>query len=252
MLKKHGYLFLVALSVFLLCLAVCCGAADALAQKTSAKNDSPLVVIDAGHQKHADYAKEPVGTGAKTTKAKVSPGTRGCVTKLPEYELNLRISLKLQKELKRRGYRVLMTRTSNDVNISNSARAAIANDANADVFVRIHANGSDNPDVSGAMTLCQTKDNPYNGALYAESKALASDILDQLTISANCKKLYVWETDSMSGINWCKVPAAIVEVGHMTNPKEDALMATAQYQQKITVGIANGIDMYMSSRMALR
>ena len=61
-----------------------------------------------------------------------------------------------------------MVRTTHDVNISNSERAQVANDAGADVFIRIHANGSENPEVHGAMTICQTATNPYNAAYYED------------------------------------------------------------------------------------
>ncbi len=217
-----------------------------LKEYVEGQENGRVIVIDPGHQLKGNSNKEPVGPGASEKKAKVTSGTAGKTTGIAEYEINLEVGLKLRDELESRGYQVIMTREVHEVDMSNSERAMVANNANADAFVRIHANGSENTSVTGMMTICQTSSNPYNANLYKESKQLSECILDSAVEATGAKKQYVWETDTMSGINWAMVPSTIVEMGYMSNKEEEQKLVSDEYQHKIVIGIANGIDNYFA------
>ncbi len=204
-----------------------------------------IVVIDPGHQRKGNYDKEPNGPGSDVMKAKVSSGTRGISTGIPEYELTLAVSLYLKEELLNRGYEVIMIRETHDIDISNLERALVANEAEADAFIRVHADSSANSSAKGVLTICQTPDNPYNSEWYEENHRLSELVLDEVVKETGAKKRYIWETDTMTGINWTTVPTTILEMGFMSNPEEDELMATEEYRKKIAVGVANAIDRFL-------
>ena len=104
-----------------------------------------VVAIDPGHQGNWVNMSdtEPNGPGSSEMKAKASTGTQSPFSGKAEYELNLEISLLLKEELEKRGYEVILTREDHDAAISNSERALMAYDKGGDIYVRIHANGSD-------------------------------------------------------------------------------------------------------------
>lgn len=137
-----------------------------------------------------------------------------------------------------------MTRNTHEVNSSNAQRVQIANEAKADAFIRMHANGSKDPQVQGVMTICQTTNNLYNASMYGQSKALSTSVLGAVVETTGARKQYVWKTDTMTGINWAMVPSTIVEMGYMSHAGEERLLATEEYQDKMVQGIMQGIDQY--------
>lgn len=205
-----------------------------------------IVGIDPGHQsENIDMsATEPNGPGSSTMKAKASTGTSGSFSGLPEYQLNLNVSLLLRDILEQRGYQVVMTRTDNDTAISNKERAELVASKGAEICVRIHANGDDSSGVSGALTMCPSQQNPYVSSLYDSSNRLSQCIIDSYCAATGFQNRGIIYTDSMTGINWSTIPVTIVEMGFMTNQNDDLKMADSSFQQTMAEGIANGVDAY--------
>lgn len=204
------------------------------------------VAIDPGHQGSWVNMRdlEPLGPGSSEMKAKASTGTSGWYTGIPEYQLNLDISLALQSELQSRGYAVVMTRTDNDTSISNAERATKAYQEGGDIYVRIHANGSEDTSVNGALAMVPSSENPYVAYLADDSYTLGECILNAYCQETGFGNLGVQYYDNMTGINWSQIPVMILEMGFMTNESDDTAMADADMRVRMVNGIANGIDRY--------
>lgn len=206
---------------------------------------SAVVVIDAGHQGRGDSSLEPIGPGSSEKKPKVAGGATGVAPpRLPEGQVTLDVALKLEKALKAQGVKVIMVRRTQDVNIANSERAAVANEANATLFIRLHCDGAENSTTRGLSTLVPAR-NQWTGPIVAES-AKAGKLIHAAAVSSTgaIDRGVVGRTD-MSGFNWSKVPTVLVEMGFMSHPDESRLLYTDAYQLKLAQGIAAGILEYI-------
>ncbi len=190
------------------------------------------------------YTKEPSAPGSSEMKARASAGTAGVVSRVRESVVNLQVSLMLKDILLARGYSVLMTRESENVDISNMERAMMANEYHSAAFVRIHCNGSTDQSVKGILAVAPSAANPYVGALYEQCRALSNTILAAMSSKTGAYNRGILQSDSMSGINWSQVPVTIIEMGFMSNPTEDLLLTDSSYQLLLAAGIADGIDAY--------
>lgn len=210
-----------------------------------------IVAVDAGHQQHGISEQEPNAPGSSVMKAKLTTGTQGISTGAVEYELNLQVSLKLKQALLDRGYGVFMIRENNDCPMSNAERAVAANESGASIFIRVHANSSDNTDISGCLTMAPSAENAYVGYLAEDSQRLSALVTDAICATTGAQNRGVQSTDTMTGINWCTIPVTIVEMGFMSNPTEDQLMAQDYYRQEVAYGIANAVDQYFGKTAGL-
>ena len=201
----------------------------------------PVVVVDAGHDLRANSTTEPIGPGSTTRKIKDGGGTRGVVSGLAEAELNMRVAARLRVLLERAGVRVVMTRTrTSGASMGNIARARIANQAQAGLFLRIHADGSTDPSVRGSHTLYPALREGWTEDVYSASKRAAQIVQSEIVRALGFPDRGLQERSDFTGFNWADVPVILVEMGFMTNRTDDRRLATATYQRRAAVGLCRG------------
>ena len=222
----------------LLALAV---AVSLLAVPAAIGAQRPVVVLDPGHDLRANSATEPIGPGSSTRKIKDGGGTHGLVSGLREAELNLRVALRLRALLEHAGVKVVMTRARTaGTSIGNVARARIANRAGAALFLRIHADGSTDPAARGTHTLYPALRKGWTDDVYVTSRRAARIVQGELRSALGFPDRGLQERSDFTGFNWADVPVILAEMGFMSNPTEDRLLATDAYQRRAAVGLCRG------------
>lgn len=149
-----------------------------------------------------------------------------------EEDINLSVVLKLKPLLEEKGVEVVLTRDS-DETVSLSDRAAIANRADADLFVSIHCNYYEDDDSVNGLECYY-----YDGS--KEGKALAEGIISQLEESGEIETRNAKESNFYV-LRKTNVPAVLVEIGYLSNTQECRRLASAEYQETLAEELADSI-----------
>ena len=212
---------------------------------TPAPLEGVTIGLDPGHQQRANFSTEPIAPGEKTEKAKCSSGTRGIVTGVYEYEVNLKVALKLRRLLEQNGATVVLTRTTNNVNLSNRSRAEYFNDREVDLAILLYCNGADDTGIRGAFMLLPTKERT---SFFSENARAATTILEHYCAATGLptrKGNGIVYTATQTAFNWCTRPIICIEMGHLSNESDDLLLTNNAFQDKMAVGIYEGIFAYL-------
>ena len=217
--------------------------------------ERPLIVLDPGH-------------GGRDPGAEGQSGTL-------EDRVNLNYAVALKGILERRGYDVLLTRTD-DVYVSHEDRIGLARDRHADLFMSIHADSHADHGLRGASvyTLSERRSQRLEDEIRREGKFVlydvevsrddgVGDILLDLAQSAtlqNSDRLATSLVDNMRGtmpllknpkrrgallvLLSPDVPAVLVELGFLSNAKDEQNLRSRAWQQAAVTAIADGIDEY--------
>jgi N-acetylmuramoyl-L-alanine amidase len=205
-----------------------------------------VICIDPGHGISSSKKQEPMAPDSSIMKPGYVSGAEGKTQ--TEEELNLEVALKLRDSLSDLGATVYMTRETHETELSNVGRAKFANEKNADMVVRLHADGIDDKSVYGISMLVPSSENLKNSQIVSESKIAGQEVLSQVVKYTQGKGRGVVERSDMTGFNWSEVPVILLEMGFLTNDEEDARLSKDTYQDSIVKGVASGLENYFQSK----
>ncbi len=210
---------------------------------TASETTQPLaglvICLDPGHGAVPGSVQERVSPLSQETKAAYVSGASGASQ--TEAELNLAVALLAQEKLEELGAQVVMTRTTADAAVTNIERAQIANEAGADLCIRIHADGSEDTSVSGMSMQVPAGELLGTPEIEQPSAQAAEIILEAVTEATGARSLGLTQRSDLTGFNWSEVPCILLEMGFLSNAQEDALLATDAYREQIASGIAEGV-----------
>lgn len=201
-----------------------------------------IICLDPGHCVTEEAGKgyrEPVSPLSDETKPRYLSGTHGAT--LTEEQLNLRVALKLREALEELGAEVVMTREVSEISLPNTERCRIANESGADVHIHIHADGSESESANGVSVLIPGGDLLGTPSIVEESARLGQLMVDCVCEATGAKNRGTVPRSDLTGLNFSEIPSVFIEMGFMTNPEEDALLSSDEYQDKIVAGMANSL-----------
>lgn len=167
---------------------------------------------------------------------------------LREKDINLPVALKLAAILRSAGVEIRLTRETDTVpwtaKTDLAERVRIANEWGADIFISVHANAATSPLAKGMevwTTVGQTAADPIAESI---ANALISGF-PELVFRSDLSDGDKDKEANFYVLRWTNAPAVLVELAFISNPQEEELLRSPDYQDKATWAIAKGITDYL-------
>ncbi len=203
-----------------------------------------VIGLDPGHQSVPDFGLELIAPDSHFTKIRQSAGCSGVRSGVPEYRVNLLVAEKVAALLQSCGATVVMSRTTNDVWLSNIERAVLMNQSGAALWIRLHCNACTDTERYGASVLMPSQ--IITPDIYEQSLYLSQCIGGAFGEATDAGEVQLVPLENQTGFNWSRIPVVALEMGYLTNAREDALLNSDAYQMRCALGIFNGIVRYFA------
>lgn len=205
-----------------------------------------IICVDAGHGSRHTLKSVPLAPGSSKKVIGGTTGTASPYNRYSEAKLNLKVARRLQKALEEQGATVVMTRKHAHCSLNNVQRCEIATKAGAELTIRVHTNSAFNSWVNGIEVL--VPDTTYcSRKLVKLSRKAAKRVCKGMVEHTKAKDRGLISRHDLPGLNWATNPSILVEMGYMSNQKEDARLQKTSYQKKLVAGIVEGtVDYFLN------
>ena len=215
---------------------------EALSEESSGSLTGFTICLDPGHGIASASKQEAVSPKSSETKPAYVSGAVG--NSQTEEEVNLAVAEKLKAKLEADGATVIMTRTTHEATVSNIERAQMANEAGANLCVRIHADGSDNKSIHGISVLVPEGNLLGTPAIVEPSRSAGEAVHDALIDATGAEDHGIVVRTDLTGFNWSDSPVVTLELGYLSNSVTDLKLCRSSYQRECAEGIFRGILEY--------
>ncbi len=204
------------------------------------------VCIDPGHQENPKAYTVDKGPGLSGKVQQKGGQAQGKKTLRREHIVALEISVMLRDLLIRQGATVVMTRELPDQRVTTLERCDAATQADADITLRLHCNLVGNEKKTGLQIYAPlNSDYAKKVASPEEYRAMGQVLMDEMKVALGMeltdKTGMVYLNDQYAGNNWSTMACFLVEMGYMSNVREEYLLSAPDYQAMLAQGMAEGV-----------
>ena len=196
-----------------------------------------VIVIDPGHQAEPDTELEESIPGTTAEKEKATTGAVGIDSGAKEYEITLQYAIVMKEYLEGCGAEVILTRSTNEENISNIERARIATDNKADYFIRLHADSAPDSEIHGVKVYV-----PSTGKFASSASSDGKKLAETVASEIGSTSLGAVQSNMYTGLNHAdSVRSYQLVIGYLSNSSDDALINSEETAYKTAVAVSEFI-----------
>lgn len=203
------------------------------------KSDAPdleglTVVIDPMHQAETSTETEELLPDKTAFKAAATEGGKGVKTGVSESELVLEYALAAKEYLEKCGAKVVLTRSVNDIDLSNQDRARIATSSDCDIFIRLEARSVEDPAITGVRVMI-----PEYGKNKTKDIKTGKTLSKMIAEAENMEDGGALSTIAYTGLNYAtSVRAFQLNLGFLSNENDETILADSGNIYKVAASLA--------------